>query len=221
MWFADLIRGGSGAKLSLGLLAVVLPSVAANGCGEVGKSAGSSPQASAPSTATVTTAPATGLSPAEASTNTGQISNKSAVDTDHDDHITEGYGHEASASDRRAVAAAVKAYYAVALAGEGARACSMMVSTLAKSVPEDYGRPPGPSALRGKTCEMVMTKLFGQQHGLLAREVPTMKVRKVRVNGNSILAFLAFKTTLEPREIGLDRKGGVWKVGALLDNSLP
>lgn len=205
-------------KLPIALLAVALSGVATTGCGSAGKSA--SPASEGTAATTTTTATTTPGAPA-ASTGGSTQSSNSAVDPDHDDHITEDFGHAASDPDKRAVTAVLKAYYAAALAGDGATTCSMIVPSFAKSVPEDYGQASGPAALRGKTCSAVMSKLFKQQHQKLASEVSTMVVRRVRLKGNNALAFLAFKTSPEPRYIGIDREGGAWKVSGLLDNSLP
>lgn len=143
------------------------------------------------------------------------------VDSDHDDHITEEYGHAAPPADRQAVIALVKRYYAVAVAEDGAQACSMMLSSLARSIPESYGGPSGSPALRGASCAAVLSKLFIREHSVLVAEAPSLRVSRVRLQGNGALVLLSFKTTPEPREIGVKLEGPTWKIASLLDASLP
>jgi hypothetical protein len=195
------------SSMKLPLVSLALAALGAGltgGCGSAGKSQDSTSRATA----------AVAAPGANRSVST-------AVDPDHDDHITEAYGHAASATEKMAVSAVLRRYYTVAVAGDGVQACGMISSSLARSIPKDYGQPPGPPALRGKTCSVVMSKFFAQQHRLLVAETPTMNVTRVRVKSNSALAFLAFATTPEPRDIGLERSGDTWKVTSLLDNSLP
>jgi hypothetical protein len=143
------------------------------------------------------------------------------VDPDHDDQTFEEYGHPASAAANSAIRAILRDYYAIAVAGDGAKACSMLVSGFARSIPTDFGRPPGPPALRGNTCPVVMSKLFAQQHKLLVAEAPNMKITRVRVQGSQALVFLAFPTTPEPRDMGLEHEAGTWRLTGMIDTSLP
>jgi hypothetical protein len=199
------------------LLGFALLSLGVCACGGASKSTGST-------TKTSTTQASSSVSAANApdtSASGSTSSSKSAVDPDHDDYVIEDYGHAASATEKRTVTALVKRYYAAALASDGATACSMLMSSLAKAIPEDYGRSPGPPALRGSTCSGVISKLFKSQHQQLAAEVATMAVARVRVNGNHAFALLAFRTTPEPRDIGLSREAGNWKISGLLDGALP
>ena len=213
MWLANLRNRRVLELPLLALLAVVLPVLAVAGCG--GSSAGSQSKASAATSSTTgsTSAPAAGTS---SSTQTSKI----FVRPDPDDHTTEDFGHAASSAQKRALTKAVKAYYVAALAEEGATGCSMLVRSLEKAVPLDYGQPPGPPSLRGKTCPEVMSKVFKQNHQQLASEVPSMTFIRVRVGGNRGLVFMTFKTP-EPRDIGAQLEGGTWKVGGLLDDPLP
>ena len=105
-----------------------------------------------------------------------------------------------------------KRYYAAAASDEGAIACTLIVSSLAKSVPEDYGRS-GP--FQGKTCPEVMAKVFkrvaGQPSGVLA----ATKVTGIRISGNR--GFVQLSSSAMPTgEIYVLRKDGMWKVGALI-----
>lgn len=150
----------------------------------------------------------------------GDSDNKSNSYYDGDDNNVRGFGHAASRAGRHAITALTKRYYAATAADDGANACSMMASALAKAIPEDQGRPPGPPYLRGKTCAVVMSKLFKQYHRQLAAYVATLDVDGVRISGGRGLAVLRF-TTLPGRQIAVEREHGVWKIDALLDEELP
>lgn len=153
------------------------------------------------------------------------------ADADKDSDITAPYddknnsgdldfGHAANSSDEREVAVLVKRYYMIALMGDGAHACPMIVSTLEESIPEDYSQPGGPVYMRGaKSCPVAMTLLFKHFHVLLALQVPQLKVIRVRVLGRHGYAFLSFGS-LPERKIIITRERRAWKIGSLLDSEL-
>jgi len=131
----------------------------------------------------------------------------------------ERWGHAAAAGDRRAVVALVKRYYAVAAAGNGSEACSLLYSLFAEEVPEVYGEPPGEPALRGKTCAIVTSKLFKQRRRRLSVQRASLEVVGVRVRGLRGLALLRFKGKPE-RDIPVHRERRMWKIDALIDGGL-
>ncbi|MFZ1925469.1 MAG: hypothetical protein WAU42_04925 [Solirubrobacteraceae bacterium] len=154
------------------------------------------------------------------------------VDADRDNDYEAGYddtnndsslnfGHPADASDQRAIVSLVERYYRIALAEDGAKACSMIYSTLAEATPEDYGSYAGPAYMRGNSCPVVLTELFEHFHAVLATELPKLKVLRVRLeehHGNVILSFGG----LPEREIAVTREGPRrWKIATLLDSELP
>jgi hypothetical protein len=137
---------------------------------------------------------------------------------DSDDSSILAYGHAAGAAKKRAIAAAVKRYYMAAAAGDGATACSMLVSSIARAAPEDYGQAPGPAYLRGaKTCAAVMSLLFKHDHSQLTGMIA---VTGVRVEGNQARALLG-STTMPAGYISVERERGAWKIDALLGGALP
>jgi hypothetical protein len=150
--------------------------------------------------------------------NVGDDSGNSYFDAD--DEVVRLSGHVASAVDRTAITRLVKRYFAVANAEDGMTACSMIVSSFAKSVPETLGRPPGPPYARGTTCAAVMSKVFAHYHRQLAAHATTLEVNGVRVDRGIGVAVLAFRT-LPGRQIRVAREGGVWRMDALLDLELP
>jgi hypothetical protein len=140
--------------------------------------------------------------------------------TKSDNSSTLDFGHAASPADQRAITKLVKRYFAVADAENGTAACSMLYSTLAESVPEDYGRsPPGQPYMRGTTCPAVMTLLFKHFHSLIALEYPRLRVARVRLIEHHGLAVLRFRG-LPEREIYVAREGHTWRISMILDGAV-
>ena len=137
-------------------------------------------------------------------------------DADHNDddaHVLY-YGLPASAADKQALTTLIGHYYAAAAAANGAKACALLMPFIAESVAENYGHSP---ALRGKTCPVVMSKLFKQHQKVLVGENSTLKFVTVRVEGGKALAVLSFSTLPEVRQISARRDGSSWKILQLLD----
>jgi hypothetical protein len=134
---------------------------------------------------------------------------------DGDDNSIHYYGRPATVAEEQAVARLVERYYAVAAARDGARACSLLHPMLAGSVVEQYGGSFGPPELRGKTCAVVMSKLFKEHRNRLAVDAATLRVTGVRVGGGQGYALLSW-AEMPIGYIPIRREGDEWKVGALL-----
>lgn len=156
---------------------------------------------------------------ASADSNTPTHNNDRDNDRDHnhDDARALNYGHAADAAGRRVLATLVARYFAAAAAGDGGSACRLLVPLQAESVVEEDGRSP---SLRGRTCAVVMSKLFKLHHRELAEKSAALRVIETRVKDDRGLAILYFSEIPEVREIGLRRVGGKWKVLDLLDGIL-
>lgn len=146
------------------------------------------------------------------------------VGTSHDDTNNNqvlDFGRPASGAEKRSITAIVKRYYTTALAGEGAKACSMIYSTFAEAIAEDYGQPGGPTYMRGaKTCAAALSELFKYFHAQLEVEVPKLGIAHVLVKERHAMVVLSFGT-LSEREIPLTEEGHVWKMSTMLDSELP
>jgi hypothetical protein len=139
---------------------------------------------------------------------------------DSDDSDIVHFGRAASPTARRAITALVKHYYAAAATDDGAKACPLIFSRLAKGLPETLGVG-GPAYLRGsKTCAEVLRRLFARNAAQLAADAAQLEITGVRVAGKTALALLGFRT-LPERQIEVIREGNVWKLYAPLDNELP
>jgi hypothetical protein len=203
-------------SLSIALTAGVF-AMAVCGCGDASRNTSSSAPQKSTSAATSPGEPADYTKPDKDRDN-----DPSAPYDDTSNNSVLDYGHAASARDKRAVAALIKRYYAVAGTEDGATACSMIPSKLASSVVEDYGRgSAGPSYMRsGTTCPATMVLLFKHFKSQLKTEIPQLKIARVRLVGHRGLAVLSFGTMPE-RQIHVAREGGTWKVQELLDDELP
>ncbi len=137
---------------------------------------------------------------------------------DNDDAEILAYGETANTKDRRQVAALVKRYYAVAVAGDGADGCSLTYSLVDESTVEDYDQS-HPSQ-RGKSCAEVMSKLFEQDHAQLIAGYAKFHVTGVRVGGNRGYALLGVGARPE-RYLLIHRESGAWKIEALVESTLP
>jgi hypothetical protein len=137
-------------------------------------------------------------------------------DNDHndDDNHVLYYGREASPTDRQAIVTLLTRYYAAAGASDGAKACPLLMSFIAEALPENLGHSP---TLRGKSCAVVISKLFKQHHKLLGGESATLKVMTVRVEGDKALTVLSFANLPEVRQMTERREGSGWKIVTLLD----
>jgi hypothetical protein len=136
-------------------------------------------------------------------------------DTDNDANPT--YGPAPSAAQRGVIVTFIKHYYAIAAAGEGAKACTLLDPLIAEAVVEEHGARTGPPSLRGNTCAQVASKVFAQHHSELDEDVGTLRVDWVQLQANQAVALVRFGATRE-RLVRLRRTHGVWKMNALLDN---
>lgn len=137
---------------------------------------------------------------------------------DGDDGAVRYFGHAANAQDTQAIAALVSRYYAAAATGSGSKACGLLYYLVAESLPEDYGRPPGPLYLKGvDSCPALMTRVFKHFHSQL-QAAPT--ITAVRVNGNRAYALLGW-TNLPAGFVEARREGQAWKVNVPLAMPLP
>jgi hypothetical protein len=128
----------------------------------------------------------------------------------NDDYIST-YGHEATEPDKREITALVNSYYAAAVAGDGSRACPLIDSSLALSLPQDYGNSSGPSYMHGKTCSAVLSNMFAHLPGQTAADLASTKVTGVRLIGNH--GFVQFTSKSFPTgEIAVAKKGNAWKL---------
>lgn len=213
-----------------GLAVAVLLSLCVTACGGSGKSTNSSPNIVVPSdpTAQVNTTSFKGDIDDEEEHSSGSSVGDTDADEDNDvkehdyyqdrdDALIAAYGHAAGAADYRAITTFVKRYYAVAAAGNGAEACSMIAPAFAKRIPQEFGSTDGPAYMRGNTCAVVMSRLFKYDHQKLTS---VSEVTGVRVKGKEALVLLGSKTW-PASYLELERQAGGWRVVDLLATPLP
>jgi hypothetical protein len=141
---------------------------------------------------------------------------------DEDDASIRSYGRSAGAREQRTVSALIKRYYALGASGNGARACALIVPSIARRTdfssvaPEAFASVAGSSLFHNKTCAEVESLLFQIDHRTLAAGAAGVTVIGLRVNGSHGIAELAFKGMPE-RHLAVRRDHGRWRVDALLD----
>jgi hypothetical protein len=213
---AGRLECAAGRPAGLALIAIIL-TLAPSGCGGAHRATATS--------ATASTGRATmpAASPAARTTGYSKRDGDSDSDDEHpplhfgndDGPLFASYGGRAGPADTRAITALVKRYYAASAGGDGARACSLLSSSLAAGVASEYGH----SAHEG--CAASVSALLAEQRRrFIAEDIPTMLITAVHVKGNLGLAVLSFKTTPES-QIVLAREGRVWKIDALFDTYMP
>jgi hypothetical protein len=136
---------------------------------------------------------------------------------DKDDKPIFAYGHPPHAAEKTAIMTTFKRYYAAASTGDGAEACSLQLPSFARSVPENYAQTGALSYLRGgKTCQAVMSMLFGHLHRQLAEAVTVVEVRV-----EDHVAQVIFSSRAMPASrIFLLREGSSWKIPTLIGQPL-
>jgi hypothetical protein len=206
----------------LALSIVGLLSVCLAACGGSKGTDASSRASTAVKEVTVSTTPTYAPpAPVKAKADADHDNDIGAADDDTNNNSVLDYGHAADASDARTITSLIKRYYAAALAEDGAKACSMLYSTLEESVPEDYGQsPPSQPYLRGTTCAAVLRLLFKHNHPQLAVEYPKLDVARVRLMEHHAIVILHFGAMPE-RQISVAREGHTWKIEMLLDSEVP
>lgn len=135
-----------------------------------------------------------------------------------DKSLLASYDRRASPADARAVSTLVRRYYAVSVAGDGADACTLLATGLARGLAAAQGRP---AQGADGSCEAAISSLLAQQHQHLAAEDPaTMTLIALYVKGGLGLAVLGFKSAPEST-IGVAREGRAWRIDALFDSLVP
>jgi hypothetical protein len=208
-------------KRLLALLVMAQLGLGVAACGGKGKGASSSnvtATGGAAAATASTTAPTEGESKLDKDKDNDNPTNSYY---DADDEPILHYGRATSAPEEREVAAVVMRYYKAAVADDGATVCSLLYSALAESVPEEYGEAPGPPALRGKTCPVVMSKLVRQHHRQLAAELLKLEVTGARAEGDRGWALLSFGPAKPPGRVLLQREGAAWRIAELQRTEMP
>lgn len=231
-------------KPLLALLAIALLIAGATACGS-GSSSAPSPSTTAsasapappgattasPATPTATTAlpptpaattgtaatkpvPSPGGGPSSSGAGTGSAIPRHAR-YPHGDTSIQTYGKAAGESDKQAVAAAVKRYYAALAAGDGATACRLLSSGVSRFIVQQLvGQSP---SLRVKGCSGILSALISRR---AAASQATVEVIGVRIKQDRGFALLRSKR-IPSGEIAVEREGGVWKLAAIGEGALP
>lgn len=158
----------------------------------------------------------------------GTSAKKASGDYDNDDGrqrvdndvlSVRDYGRQATQPTGSAIAALVERYFTAAATENGAAACSMLDSGIARQAPVDYGQNGPPYMRGGRTCAAVFERLFWHFHRQLTTKASRLRVAGVRVEGDEGFVLLTFGGTSE-RQISVEHESDGWKVQALLDGKM-
>ncbi len=137
-------------------------------------------------------------------------------DTDNDANPT--YGPPVRAGERPAIVSLIERYYRIAVAGDGAKACSLLDPLVAEATLEEHRPGNGPPALRGRTCAQVLSRIFARRHRELTKDVATMHVGWIQRQARQAVALLHFGPDRE-RVVRVHRaQGGGWRMYAPIDS---
>jgi hypothetical protein len=219
-------RAEAALKPLVALIVIGLLCVDAVACGGAGKGASSSSQVAARA-ATTNTTPNNGGSSANGASSKPpvQLLGEHAVrsflkDFDHDspgENPRGGrdkddnpelplLGHAPTAAEIPAIIGEAKRYFAVAASGDGRKACTMIVPSVAQAVALNFGRFGFPYARKAKTCQETATLIFKHLHHRLSTPVAAMNVL---VNGEHAYVLLGSRT-MPTGFISLLRWHGAW-----------
>lgn len=147
----------------------------------------------------------------------------SGVRFDQDDASIRFYGHQAGAPEQQAITTLIERYYAAAAQDDGARACRLVHSLIAETIPEQDEVSTG----KHETCAIAFSLLLRRLHkqrapeSATAKESATLKVIGVRVDGDIALALLRFGKAPEPDHITVHLEGRTWKIWELFGHHMP
>jgi hypothetical protein len=127
------------------------------------------------------------------------------------------YGHPADASDRQAIVAVIKRYYAVAAEENAKKACTLIVPSLAKALPLEYGQLGAPYLRGAKTCQGVLSRMFKHGHHELSAPITVIGVF---IKGEQAYAPIDSKRLALSR-ITLGQVRGTWTITDPLAGRLP
>ncbi len=210
---------GSGMRRALASLGFVLLAMSTSACGSGGAHSATTSQQTSATAPPASATEVTKLLHVDADKDNDY---EAAADDTNNSSVVTSAAKPADASDRRAITALIQTYYRLAMAEDGARACSLLYSTLAEATPEDYGSVGGLSYMKGETCPVILSKMFEHLHPLLAVELPKLRVARVLLEEHHGKAILSFGPHLPERAILVTREGPrAWKVASLFDGELP
>jgi hypothetical protein len=146
----------------------------------------------------------------------GDEDNKTGSLYEADDKSVPAFGHRASGSDLRELRSLAERYYAAAAAQNGAAACLLIGAALREGLVEQHGGASGPS--RAGDCASVVAKLL-RSSGRSATELAGVAITGAFVEEGRGSVMLRLPDG-EIRYLPVEREGGTWKVGSILDQAV-
>jgi hypothetical protein len=136
---------------------------------------------------------------------------------DPDNDQSSSFGMPATVAQQRTFEAAIRRYYAVAAAGDGAHACSLLYWLAAeKLVNEQQQGRLGPA----RSCARLAAAQFDARHAELREDARELTLAEARVRERRAVALVIFAARRE-RLVPLHLEGSTWKMDVLLDAGAP
>jgi hypothetical protein len=219
-------------KLAPTLLTTLLLSVGVAACaggGEGHETSSKSPTttATARPTTTVASVPLTSAPPAHRpgvnDSYDGDDHNprNGFLSENNDDWEVERFGQAASPAEVESAERFVGEYFSAAVSGDGAKACALLIPSLAGGIGGSYEKRGDAVYLHGKTCAEVMAKLFTHEHKGIVKQAHGLRVTAVRELRGSGRVLFESAGMRERHYMALTRYGSDWKFNALLDSPYP
>jgi hypothetical protein len=132
---------------------------------------------------------------------------------DSDDSAIAAFVSGTDPAEAKPIATVVENYYRALAGGDGEKACAMLLPSLAKSLPGEYGRGAGPPYLLGaKSCPEIIARVSRHFRSSLTGAVT---VTGIHVSHPGAFVQLG-SPTLPLTEFKLIRVNGAWKVDVLI-----
>jgi hypothetical protein len=107
--------------------------------------------------------------------------------------------------------AAVRDYYRALLAGDGARACSLLTDGLERDIARSAG-----ARAAGGSCPDVLGLAVGLNPGREGADLDELKVGVSEDGADAARARLANPLTGKPETLRVERVGGEWRIASLV-----
>ena len=125
------------------------------------------------------------------------------------DNSIQGFGSEASATERAAAARALAAFLAAYAKGDGRSACSLLTASARERLGQSFGQ-----AGAGRRCARTVSEFSSALPAQARRQLRRARLLSLRVKGNR--AFAIYDAAQgKPYVAPMAKESGAWRVGAL------
>ncbi|HEX3692374.1 MAG TPA: hypothetical protein VHU13_03435 [Solirubrobacteraceae bacterium] len=146
----------------------------------------------------------------------GDIDSRGQGGPDVDNDAIYHWAAVADPADARAVAALLRRYYAVAIKGDAATACTMIdrivIDRLEEGSEEETRRAPNwAPRSASEACQRTMSATFAKRHRELVKDVTAFRVETVQQRGNHAVALIVSGPE-RILQVSVRREHGIWRM---------